>query len=246
MRKFIDIVSEKMVYHGTPHQFTEFDTDKINSGEGAQAFGWGLYFTDTHGIAAWYKNNVHEIHIDSEMRKIGYKNSAPVNTAYYMMIRGVGSEEQVMQRLKTDYPSIGNVKAHYYMMMAKKMIAVRNKLLSDNKGKLFEVDIPDNDEDYLLWDSPLAQQSAKVTDIIHKFLEANPDVNPRYIRSGEHFYHALTNKAGSDKNASLGLYQQGLVGIKYLGQRNDTNHISTDNYNYVIFDKSSLKVRSIT
>lgn len=41
-------------YHGSPHTFDRFTTEKIGTGEGAQAFGWGLYFTSEAGIAEWY------------------------------------------------------------------------------------------------------------------------------------------------------------------------------------------------
>lgn len=41
-------------YHGTPWDFDEFDTGKIGTGEGAQAFGWGLYFTNNEEIAKGY------------------------------------------------------------------------------------------------------------------------------------------------------------------------------------------------
>ena len=43
-------------YHGSPHEFDVFDLSKIGTGEGAQAFGHGLYFTDTEDIAKFYKN----------------------------------------------------------------------------------------------------------------------------------------------------------------------------------------------
>ena len=33
-------------FHGSPYMFDKFTTEKIGTGEGAQAFGWGLYFTD--------------------------------------------------------------------------------------------------------------------------------------------------------------------------------------------------------
>jgi hypothetical protein len=41
-------------YHGSPHDFDRFTTDKMGTGEGAQAFGWGLYFTELEDIARWY------------------------------------------------------------------------------------------------------------------------------------------------------------------------------------------------
>lgn len=42
-------------FHGSPHTFDTFSTDKIGTGEGQQAFGWGLYFSDSSGIAEHYR-----------------------------------------------------------------------------------------------------------------------------------------------------------------------------------------------
>ena len=39
------------VWHGSPYEFDKFRLDKIGTGEGAQAYGWGLYFTDVSDIA---------------------------------------------------------------------------------------------------------------------------------------------------------------------------------------------------
>ena len=45
-------------YHGSPYDFDKFSLDKVDSGEGAQAFGYGLYFTDSEDIAKFYKEGV--------------------------------------------------------------------------------------------------------------------------------------------------------------------------------------------
>jgi len=52
------------VHHGTPYTFApeegfphgRFRLDKIGSGEGAQAFGWGIYFADREGVARSYRD----------------------------------------------------------------------------------------------------------------------------------------------------------------------------------------------
>lgn len=46
------------VYHGSPHDFQEFSAKHIGSGEGAQAFGHGLYYADDQSIADFYKRNL--------------------------------------------------------------------------------------------------------------------------------------------------------------------------------------------
>ena len=64
-------------FHGTPHKFDRFTTDKIGSGESTQWFGWGLYFTDDESIANWYSKSVRELknkeHVEKKI-KLYYKN----------------------------------------------------------------------------------------------------------------------------------------------------------------------------
>ncbi len=49
-----DILFQVSAWHGSPHLFDEFSLQHIGSGEGAQAFGWGLYFTENEGVARDY------------------------------------------------------------------------------------------------------------------------------------------------------------------------------------------------
>ena len=42
-------------WHGSPYDFDEFDLGSIGGGLGAQAFGWGLYFTENKNVAEKYK-----------------------------------------------------------------------------------------------------------------------------------------------------------------------------------------------
>ena len=45
-------------YHGTPHRFDTFSTDKIGTGEGAQAHGWGLYFAENKDVSEAYREGL--------------------------------------------------------------------------------------------------------------------------------------------------------------------------------------------
>lgn len=58
-------ISELDVYHGTPHKYApteanplgEFDASKIGTGEGAQAYGHGIYLAETPEVAKVYKQS---------------------------------------------------------------------------------------------------------------------------------------------------------------------------------------------
>ena len=45
-------------YHGSPHRFSKFSMDKIGTGEGAQAYGHGLYMAESPDVARQYRDNL--------------------------------------------------------------------------------------------------------------------------------------------------------------------------------------------
>lgn len=49
------IVENQAAFHGTPHKFDKFSMEKIGTGEGAQAFGHGLYFAGSRNVANHYR-----------------------------------------------------------------------------------------------------------------------------------------------------------------------------------------------
>lgn len=48
----------RRAYHGTPHKFDQFSLDAIGTGEGVQAFGWGLYFAGRREVAEFYRTSL--------------------------------------------------------------------------------------------------------------------------------------------------------------------------------------------
>jgi len=48
-------------WHGSPHRGIEkegFKLNKIGTGEGMQAYGWGIYFADKREVSEWYKQRL--------------------------------------------------------------------------------------------------------------------------------------------------------------------------------------------
>lgn len=52
------ILADISVFHGTKHDFDQFDTEAIGTGTGAQAFGWGIYFSDDKNTAESYRQSL--------------------------------------------------------------------------------------------------------------------------------------------------------------------------------------------
>jgi hypothetical protein len=47
-------LEDQVAYHGSPYRFAKFLMSKIGAGEGAQVYGWGLYFASRLSIARHY------------------------------------------------------------------------------------------------------------------------------------------------------------------------------------------------
>jgi hypothetical protein len=60
VRKAVEAVGKAVggirAYHGSPHDFERFDMSKIGTGEGAQAYGHGLYFAEKEATAQAYRD----------------------------------------------------------------------------------------------------------------------------------------------------------------------------------------------
>lgn len=58
-------------YHGSPHKFDAFDMSKIGTGEGAQAYGHGLYFAENPEVAKQYASAL-SARVSDEKFKLQY------------------------------------------------------------------------------------------------------------------------------------------------------------------------------
>ena len=73
--KFPRFAKAIKAFHGSPHDFEKFDTAKIGTGEGAQAYGHGLYFAENPRVAEDYKNTLSgrvPVTIDAASHEQGY------------------------------------------------------------------------------------------------------------------------------------------------------------------------------
>lgn len=66
-----DFVLQQSAFHGSPYIFDEFTLDHIGTGEGAQAFGWGLYFAGDKEVSEFYREKLSrgklERHLSTEI-----------------------------------------------------------------------------------------------------------------------------------------------------------------------------------
>ncbi len=107
-------------YHGTAADFDKFDLSKIGTGEGAQGFSWGLYFTSAKDIAKYYAQKVAQQRPlpDDLKPKFGHSKMAqigenkPIEVFWMDLVKSKTGKPQIEARI-TEYnttidPSVRN------------------------------------------------------------------------------------------------------------------------------------------
>jgi len=194
-------------YHGSPHDFDRFSLDKIGTGEGAQAYGHGLYFADNEDVARSYRDAGVKTFTDQESYD-AYKKA---------MLAWDG---------KGDSPKAPG-----------------------QDGRMYEVNIKANPEDFLDWDKPLSQQSEAVRnalsvddpaivgrdayDMLAKRLTQDPNWEPSPDRYGGGYGQAR-------QDITQQLREAGIPGIRYLDGMSRERGAGTSNY--VVFSDDIVEI----
>ena len=273
------------VWHGSPHDFNRFTTDKIGSGEGAQVYGWGLYFTDTKQIAEkQYRDRLagEEYTVDGKpvaewlaANTRGDPDNVVANNLNVLAglensLKMFGGPQQVLDierevlqgAAKKLDEAVRDGEPEYVISALEDDIAdsnrsiallellIANKVKTAPRGKLYNVELAPKEEDFLLWDKPITEQSDKVqaalagmgfkpmsmTDKAFDVLGAV--LTPGGARGewyGSGIYETIAEKLGSPKAASLALLDAGIRGNKYLDGNSRGLNLDKPGYNYVIF-----------
>lgn len=76
----------QIAYHGSPHRFDKFSLGHIGTGQGAQTYGWGLYFSGNKKISESYRKTLAEPEIYYSNQRIA--KSDDKNLFYYIRDNG--------------------------------------------------------------------------------------------------------------------------------------------------------------
>jgi hypothetical protein len=243
-----------IVWHGSPHKFDAFDASKIGTGEGAQAYGHGLYLADSPDVANMYRNNLAGVeYAPTETLKQYFKEGNIVKSyggqdkvlgftsnpdgTWQTTVQAVSKDKDgnfvfkagSKPRSHSTYPDLNEIK--------------KIGLPTAQPGSTYKVDLPDEHIVKMLdWDKPLSQQQD-----IAKMLNKNSGldmtgeelINEMRRNPSQYFDKALSGKdlTGAYINPHAGasevLRQQGIPGIKYLDGGSRT--AGQGSSNYVVF-----------
>lgn len=233
-------------YHGSPHDFDRFDMSKIGTGEGAQAYGHGLYFAENEGVARGYRDAL--------------TPPPPTDDAIgqaYALVQDMGGNKRLAAETLRKTVDRGSSRYEIAQRMADAIESGATDKYVPPSGRMYEVRINANPDDFLDWDAPLSEQPANVQDIarnmdlsglssrqrgkIQKWMDGT--ANELEIPTGNELHSMLTD-FGTDgqRNAALTqrLASDGIPGIKYLDQ--GSRGAGDGTRNYVVFDDRLIEI----
>jgi hypothetical protein len=241
---------EMTTYHGSPHKFDQFDLKKVGTGEGLQAFGHGLYVSETPGVAksymvagspTRYKVTLPDGMTDGSGFALGGAR-VPKDYAMQDVLRRV--EQQGVEGTKAWLAEARKLSPDLGQEFAQ-MESRLDDLLSrggrvDPVGYLYTVDLPDEHIAKMLdWDAPLGSAPEAFKRMVSRYKRyKDPDVVAK-TTIGE-AYKELAGHLGGQNLASEKLSKAGIPGIKYLD--GSSRGAKEGTRNFVIFDDGIAKI----
>lgn len=250
-------------YHGSPHSFSKFDASRIGSGEGAQAYGHGLYFAGNEAVARSYRDISPAMpsaeavealrRIEDrlqELRKNKTKLEYAIEDAATMPSPGWGDIKlpppDVMNQLRPQLQAVDSELA----ALGLEQMRVRD----GGRGHMYEVEIDYPEEALLDYDRKLTEQPGPVLDYARSLgyrgdMWTGEDLygdlgrfTPEDIRPGwTSVLNTVNDRVARPQVAAARLMEAGIPGIRYLDQGSRSAGDGTRNY--VVFPGAEDRIR---
>jgi hypothetical protein len=250
-------------YHGTPHTIQgQFDINKVGTGEGAQAYGHGVYFAENPSVAKEYQNKLS-----------GYASNSKstLNQAGGDFDKAIAEAQRKIDFYKTQpYSDADKPRAERFLKINEKKLEELQAMkagIPESTGNLYKVDIPDADIPNMLdYDKPLLQQPPNVLKALQSiddpYIQQAITTKPKLSKDGEYWEYmgntyasksealedatpqriisGYTELGKNPQEVSQALGQYGIKGVKYLDQSSRVDGKGTSNF--VVFEPSQVKI----
>lgn len=174
----------QIAFHGTRHVFDKFNVEQIGTGEGAQAFGHGLYFAEKKDVAEWYRKTLTNrqetaaSYKGTDIKKIKEDNiflGEALLEAYVSVRTNLPSESRLNDAKRNAIEeldiallnrAVDSEDLQLISRARKEINQITEKDFSPEEGSLFEVRVPNKDE-LLSWENTLSEsKSEKLIDSV--------------------------------------------------------------------------------
>ena len=255
-------VNELITYHGSPHRINnvdaenpvgKFDISKVGTGEGAQAYGYGIYLAESPGVAKTY------------MRPVGFQTPR-IDEDVVDALGGLGnlgfdSPTQAIAAIRKEPKTWMSIWDAARPEDAAAAAKINEYIAKYPDGRVhpsfYTVDLPDEHIAKMLdWDAPLSEQPEAVRAQINALLDSgvleadSVKAIRDYDSPGSVIYKMIANdtKAAGEamdaypgaQGASRRLHELGIPGIKYFD--GGSRSAGKGTRNFVIFSGDTAKI----
>lgn len=223
-------------YAGSRVDYDRPSLEAIDSGEGNQSHGWGLYYALNPEIAEMYRNTFmqksYNYDVDEYEQTVELLGRDGAKKNWENQLSQERKNIALLEKSDLDKPTLREL-LFFKKQRADKFERLIQMLKSGGKGQVVEVDIPEMD---VLLDEQknLGQQSQFVQKAVKKALKEAGITDITENSTGDEIYETLSEYHQSAKDASQMLEKYGIKGITYEGRR--------DGRCFVIFNPESVKV----
>jgi hypothetical protein len=163
------IAAEIQAWHASPHDFEKFLLSKIGTGEGAQAYGHGLYFAENPEVSG-HGGDYHRQFTRTlqSQNPITYQGGQAVpGTLEHRMLSDIVNDglDKTVQHWEHNIASNREYapdQASLQQAVLDKVKRVDPQSIQVPKARSYEVSIKADPDQFLDWDKPLSQQSEAV------------------------------------------------------------------------------------
>jgi hypothetical protein len=231
-----------VAWHGSPYDFYKFSTAAIGTGEGAQSFGWGLYFTDLEDIAKNYANNqsLIENHLNIE-----YDYNIP-DRFFQIPKNNRKTKESIIQYIDSQiqgWQDRDKYQVNEWTKLKQKVSTYKPNLykVTLHKGKT-----PDQ-YTWLEWDSPITEDVKRIFEklgFIWDFEKIPLSQGRAYSNFTSQLEEKLQDRIEAQRQISLLLLENGIDGVKFPAESIATGATSETarGFNYVVFDENAITI----
>jgi hypothetical protein len=233
-------------FHGTPHRVDRFRMDRIGTGEGAQVYGWGLYFAELASVAAQYARILgQEFRVDGELLmragnfgpKFAEMRAALGDDAADIIVAFIDQgKAKVIDELNDPLNDIDQAtfdRAADYL----------DRIEAKDSGNLYKVTLKADAGTFLDWDKPLDQQSdtVKAALLAGEFEGRAIPTAAEFATAGVWYrHHTQGMPRDYAADVSRALLAAGIRGIRYLDGTSRARGEGTANF--VIFDAADIEI----
>ena len=167
------------VFHGTPHDIVgSFDMQKIGSGEGNMAYGYGGYTAESMEVANTYRKGLKHRDFINKVRNAYDEGYDPQEAEEALMNAGLDEKEMALVKALQKEDWWGFDYPHQAVNAALKEpdsfeYGEETDNAIKNFGNLYEFNIlADKENDFLDWNKPLSEQSEKVKESLKNIISS--------------------------------------------------------------------------